>query len=363
VKAAGKSFEVVFASSDRDQASFDEYFGEMPWLALPFEDRDAKNALSKKWKVRGIPTLVLVDGKTGETITTKGREAVSDVEAYPWKPPSLNDLVQAAGLKAKDGTAVDLKDLGKRGAYLGLYFSAHWCPPCRGFTPELVKAYEACKAAGKELEVAFVSSDRDQAAFDEYYGEMPWACVPFEDRATKEKLSSALEVEGIPTFVMLSVAEDGAVSVLNADARSEVGAEEAPGADFPWRAKAVKDLEDVDGSIEDTPSVVVLMEEAGEAWEGAEAALGAVAEKLAGEGKEGSIKFWTAKELGGPTSQVRKLCGLGPKPKAGEVSLVLLDLSEGGYYACESKECTVETVTALVEGFSAGKLEKLPLKK
>jgi len=29
-------FEVVFVSGDRTQDAFNEYFGEMPWLAVPF---------------------------------------------------------------------------------------------------------------------------------------------------------------------------------------------------------------------------------------------------------------------------------------------------------------------------------------
>ena len=28
---------------------------------------------------------------------------------------------------------------------IGLYFSAHWCPPCRGFTPQLGKFYDQIK--------------------------------------------------------------------------------------------------------------------------------------------------------------------------------------------------------------------------
>ena len=33
----------------------------MPWKALPYSDRDRKGALSKKFKVSGIPTLVILD--------------------------------------------------------------------------------------------------------------------------------------------------------------------------------------------------------------------------------------------------------------------------------------------------------------
>ena len=39
---------------------------------------------------------------------------------------------------------------------IGLYFSAHWCPPCRGFTPQLGKFYDQIKDA-KNFEIIFVS--------------------------------------------------------------------------------------------------------------------------------------------------------------------------------------------------------------
>eukprot|EP00887_Chlorella_sp_A99_P005766 scaffold1.g5766.t1 len=51
------------------------------------------------------------------------------------------------------------------GSYTGLYFSASWCPPCRGFTPQLVRVYEKLRAEGKNFEVVFVSSDRNEAQF------------------------------------------------------------------------------------------------------------------------------------------------------------------------------------------------------
>ena len=38
----GKPFEIIFVSSDRDEAQFDGYYDEMPWLALPFDHRQRK---------------------------------------------------------------------------------------------------------------------------------------------------------------------------------------------------------------------------------------------------------------------------------------------------------------------------------
>ena len=69
-----------------------------------------------------------------------------------------------------------------------IYFSAHWCPPCRGFTPQLAARYKA-SAAAKEIEVVFVSSDKDDPSFREYFASMPWTAVPFGARDVKNKVS------------------------------------------------------------------------------------------------------------------------------------------------------------------------------
>jgi nucleoredoxin len=42
----------------------------------------------------------------------------------------------------KSGAPVKLSDITAAGKNIGLYFSAHWCGPCRQFTPQLVKMYE-----------------------------------------------------------------------------------------------------------------------------------------------------------------------------------------------------------------------------
>ena len=92
-------------------------------------------------------------------------------------------------LLAQGGATTPVSALADK-QVVGLYFSAHWCPPCRGFTPKLAEVYTAIKGTGKSLEIVFVSSDRDDVAFDSYHKEMPW-----------QTLSKRFKVSGIPSLV------------------------------------------------------------------------------------------------------------------------------------------------------------------
>jgi len=96
----------------------------------------------------------------------------------------------------------------------GLYFSASWCPPCQRFTPLLIDFYNATKklvsndttATATEFEIIYVSSDRTNEEFEEYYGKMPWLAIPpgIENiGAIKAKLSETLGVTGIPALAIL----------------------------------------------------------------------------------------------------------------------------------------------------------------
>ena len=62
-------------------SQFKSYFATMPWLAIPPGDK-RNGKLNKLYGVRGIPTLVLVDGATGVTINANGRTAVDDDEGW-----------------------------------------------------------------------------------------------------------------------------------------------------------------------------------------------------------------------------------------------------------------------------------------
>ena len=235
----GKNFEIVFISSDRSQDDFDEYFGEMPWKALPFSDRDRKAALSKKYKVQGIPSLIILN-PDGSTLNAKGTEAVrADKNGinFPWRPKSLFDILSSGSGKLVDnkGNSVDASSL--KGKEFGIYFSAHWCPPCRGFTPVLVETYKKLKAAGKEFEIVFASSDKNEKQFKEYFGEMPWLSLDFEDERSDE-LSSFCDVEGIPQLSIFDANGD----LVSNDGRAFVS-NDKEGNEFPWRPKPFNSID------------------------------------------------------------------------------------------------------------------------
>jgi len=422
IKAAGKDMEIAFVSWDNDDSAFEKYHEEQPWLAVPYDNDDKKDKLKDKYQVRGIPTLVLLEADTGNTIAAEGRSLIDEYGAagFPFTAerlvvakkeikekkeaalkeladlkflgklatldepekeldlnevarksealafafmngagcqgsalvlPKLLDIQEKMGKEKLSVVVVDMRDEGeefsqavltkmkdvatiprgeraqevanklkpvlkeidpphvfmvdardessmkfladnaarpiyfqgeeafpwsdeaitaleerekarkeelkakqknlefftpsdschivdKQGAevsldtlqskdVVGIYFSAHWCGPCRSFTPRLVKLYEECKEQGKSFEVIFASSDRDQKAFDEYYDEMPWCTIKFEDRKLKESLSDIFEVQGIPTLILLK----GNGETITAQGRAAV----SKGVEgFPW---------------------------------------------------------------------------------------------------------------------------------
>jgi len=362
LKKAGKNIEIVFVSSDRDEASFNEYFGEMPWLALPFDDRARKAALSKKYKVQGIPTFVILD-EDGGLISKDGRGLVSEDPKgarFPWRPPPVEELIGDT-LVGKDGP-VKFADL--QGKTLGLYFSAHWCPPCRGFTPSLAETYRTMKEAGNnDFEIIFVSGDQDEKSFEEYRAEMPWLSLPFSRRAEKEALSRRFEVDGIPSLVILN----SDFSIVNKNARGAV-AQDPTGAEFPWQPKPVEELsktvESAGMDINESPAIIALCtdmnkDEQAEVHSGV---LEVAKEVMGAAGEDGpEVIFFTAKDVAGPVPQVLRLMGLGQEFTRG---LLLLDIpDEGGFYVSEPEKIDATTVREFLASYKDGKLDRQQLSR
>ena len=123
-------------------------------------------------------------------------------------PERLND---AAGREIVARSAL-------KGKTVGVYFSAHWCGPCRGFTPQLVQFYNQV-AANNDFEIVFVSSDRSADDMMKYMREssMPWVAIPFGDPSGKA-LKRKLGINGIPTLVIY----DSSGKIISSNGRWDV---------------------------------------------------------------------------------------------------------------------------------------------
>lgn len=96
----------------------------------------------------------------------------------------FSTLAHEGNLRRPDGSSVPVAAALANKEVVALYFSAHWCPPCKKFTPVLSKRVDELKAAGKRFECVFVSSDNSEAEFAAYHGEMSFLAMPFALKAT-----------------------------------------------------------------------------------------------------------------------------------------------------------------------------------
>eukprot|EP00747_Dinoflagellata_sp_TGD_P093180 gnl/TRDRNA2_/TRDRNA2_165676_c1_seq4.p1 gnl/TRDRNA2_/TRDRNA2_165676_c1~~gnl/TRDRNA2_/TRDRNA2_165676_c1_seq4.p1 ORF type:complete len:339 (+),score=42.22 gnl/TRDRNA2_/TRDRNA2_165676_c1_seq4:96-1112(+) len=91
-----KGLEIVYVSSDETESEFRDYHEEMPWLALPFDARDTKEALMNKFHIKSLPQLVILD-MNGNLITADGRAKVRvdpRGEDFPWKPKAVRSFAE-----------------------------------------------------------------------------------------------------------------------------------------------------------------------------------------------------------------------------------------------------------------------------
>jgi thiol-disulfide isomerase/thioredoxin len=138
--------------------------------------------------------------------------------------PFLQNLLPPT-LLSKDSRGQHIKgntiDLLSQCKVIGIYFSAHWCGPCRQFTPQLMNVYNTViKQSHFPMEIIFCSGDQSEEDFHSYYREMSWLAIDFEDEK-REGLMSLFKVKGIPSLTILShtgriIAENATRQPLNA---------------------------------------------------------------------------------------------------------------------------------------------------
>ncbi|XP_071673223.1 nucleoredoxin isoform X3 [Patagioenas fasciata] len=307
--AGGQRLEIVFVSAEQEQQQWQEAVRAMPWLALPFADKHRKLKLWNKYRVSNVPSLIFIDATTGKVVCRNGLLVIRDDPEgleFPWGPKPFSEVV-AGPLLRNNGQTLDSSAL--EGSHVGVYFSAHWCPPCRSLTRVLVESYQKIKEAGQKFEILFVSADRSEDSFKQYFSEMPWVAVPYADEARRSRLNRLYGIQGIPTLIVLDpkgevITRQGRVEVLN-----DVECRE-----FPWHPKPVLELTDSNAvQLNEGPCLVLFVdsEDDGES-EAAKQLIQPIAEKIIAKYKakeeEAPLLFFVAGEVSGGEHRAASCC-------------------------------------------------------
>ena len=145
---------------------------------------------------------------------------------------ALRELVKGDLVSLRNGALghFDDEELEKK-KLIALYFSAHWCAPCRKFTPELVDYYNRVATQHPEFEIVFVSFDKSQFAMETYMREanMPWPAIDFQKLQGKDAIRKYAG-DGIPCLVLV-------------DATGKVISSTYAGAQYLGPAKVLGDLD------------------------------------------------------------------------------------------------------------------------
>ncbi|XP_028938240.1 nucleoredoxin [Ornithorhynchus anatinus] len=352
-----RRLEIVFVSSDQDQQQWQDFVRDMPWLALPYKEKHRKLKLWNKYRISNIPSLIFLDASTGKVVCRNGLLVIRDDPEgleFPWGPKPFSEVI-AGPLLRNTGQSLDSSTL--EGSHVGVYFSAHWCPPCRSLTRVLVESYRKIKESGQKFEIIFVSADRSEDSFKQYFSEMAWLAVPYTDEGRRSRLNRLYGIQGIPTLIVLDpsgevITRQGRVEVLNdVDCR-----------EFPWHPKPVLELSDSNAvQLNEGPCLVLFVdsEDDGES-DAAKQLIQPIAEKIIAKYKakeeEAPLLFFVAGE-DDMTDSLRDYTNL---PEAAPL-LTILDMSARAKYVMDVEEITPAIVEAFVNDFLAEKLKPEPI--
>jgi nucleoredoxin len=122
---------------------------------------------------------------------------------------AITDLLKGDLVIWKNGSMARFDDelLGRK-KLIAFYFSAHWCPSCRTFTPKLVEFYNRNAAQHPEFEIVLVSFDKSPLAMETYIrdSQMPWPGIDFAKLTGKASSLRKYTGDSIPCLVVVDPA-------------------------------------------------------------------------------------------------------------------------------------------------------------
>jgi nucleoredoxin len=134
----------------------------------------------------------------------KRQRQLADASAHTVVSDKMRSMLEGKLVRLRGDQAVpyDGADL-KHVRLYAIYNSAHWCGPCRQFTPKLVDFYRRMKPKHPELEVIFLSSDHDEFNMTNYMriADMPWPAMRF---GTSGAVAQQYCGQSIPWLVLVN---------------------------------------------------------------------------------------------------------------------------------------------------------------
>lgn len=195
--------------------------------AVPAQEAD--HARQREAEIAARRAAQVEQDRKLNTLYQAQQAAAGTQPAAPEPPAGLPILegIKEKLVRCHDGTVRRVAGTELEGKKIvALYFSAHWCGPCRKFTPQLVDCYNRVAAAHPEFELIFVSSDRSRFGWETYIREtkMPWLAIDFDEMAGLKQLK---EVGGgsFPSLVVFD--SNSRVLVSSYDGEKYLGPQNA----------------------------------------------------------------------------------------------------------------------------------------
>lgn len=204
----GGTMQAEFLARKGDYVSFRKPDGSKylyPYAKLTAEDRARVDELARPASEAAATAEAETARKAAAIAPPAQQPAAAKATAQP-----AGEIARALAGKlvaVKGGSLAPIPADQLNGTrYIAFYYSAKWCPPCRAFTPELVKTYKSIKAKHPDFELVFVSSDRDEGAMKGYMTEydMDWPALRFGEKSLRAVRRPDHE-NGIPNLVFMDV--------------------------------------------------------------------------------------------------------------------------------------------------------------